>query len=145
MTYTVKGAYLAKAKLTSMCELYPTAATQVLGALQQLQSEGPVSLKAGICSNMSAKLPVGYFAGPVYSGEWLVLIFMTWEYWTGSHNYPVPAGRGDLCPISAWEMYDRRGSAGDMWAEGTEYGGLRRELLAHCITTLQEAIEHASQ
>lgn len=143
MTYTVEGAALAKVKLTSLCEARPKEASMLLDALQMLQTEGPVSQDQGICGNTQYILSERMLWDDLEDADiddWLNLIWPQWEYWTGDYCFPVPASRTNRNREDAADAY----GLFEEW-DGSEYNKLRRELLAHCITTLVEAIDHAKQ
>lgn len=59
-------------------------------------------------------------------------LFKTWEKFSGVDAYPVPSTNLNVSPIGAFKKEPR-------W-EG-EYGQLRRELLQHCIDTLEAELE----
>lgn len=64
---------------------------------------------------------------------WLVLtdLFKTWEKFSGVEAYPVPSTNLNDSPNGAFKTEPR-------WTG--EYGQLRRELLQHCIATLEQVI-----
>lgn len=144
MTYTVEGALLAKFRLTVLCATHPEKAAMLLNAFQALQTNGPVSQDQGICGNtayiLSERTP-WYFYDGADIDDWLHLIWPQWAYWTGDYCYPVPASRKNLHRGDAEDAYGLL----EEWDGSTEYGQLRNDLLAHCINTLQEAIDNAKQ
>lgn len=62
-------------------------------------------------------------------------LFRSWEFFSGSVIYPVPASkkeRGDRA--RAIDAFDIAYEAKTMWHKKTEYGALRQSLLDHLIT-----------
>lgn len=62
----------------------------------------------------------------------LTVLFKAWEKFSGIVLYPVPSISADLSPIDAYRSIHR-------WTG--EYGELRRELLQHCIDTLDAMLK----
>ena len=62
----------------------------------------------------------------------LTVLFKAWEKFSGIVLYPVPSISADLSPIDAYRSNPR-------WTG--EYGELRRELLQHCIDTLDAKLK----
>ena len=81
-------------------------------------------LDCGICAN------TGF---PGFLSCSLISYFVTWEYYTGDHYYPVPDPAGLL---SAQEKYDE--SRESLW-EGA-YGELRLDLARHMLAEVRKEV-----
>lgn len=110
----------------------------LLEALKELQQEGPLSVRDGICHNVEALL---YDAEgrDIFDGQQedpcdlLEPHFKSWDEFSGDDAYPVADTIG-IRPSSAyWSRHNY-----DKWAG--DYGAARKRLLQHCINEL-EALE----
>lgn len=79
--------------------------------------------KLGICGYIDDHSGVEY-CHPILHG-----LFKTWDKFSGVLSYPVPDKTGD--PRGAFKTLPK-------WKG--EYGDLRKELLKHCIATLEQII-----
>lgn len=84
--------------------------------------------KLGICQYIDDNSGVDYCCPVLHE------LFKTWDKFSGEFSYPVPDKAGD--PRGAFKTLPQ-------W-EG-EYGKLRKELLKHCIATLEQAIIERSK
>ena len=85
----------------------------------------------GLCSNIEDLMPEG-------GGYQLIAeLSLTWEYYTGNSDYPVPVSLGNMCTEEAKEAYNRAFIRNQQYGN-TEYGDLRRDLARHCAVKLKE-------
>ena len=99
---------------------------QMLTLLLQIQVDGPISNRRGICDQLTKRLPFGY--GVVMKS--MEEMFKTWPLYSGDTTFPVPHPEQD--PDRAYLDTD-----GNIWDRDTEYGRNRWSLLEHCISQLQ--------
>jgi len=85
----------------------------------------------GLCANIEDLMPEG--GGYQLMRE----LSLTWEYYTGHSDYPVPSSLGNMCPEEAKEAYRRAFRLNHQYGN-TEYGDLRRDLARHCAVKLKE-------
>ena len=79
----------------------------------------------GIC------LYIDDHSGVKISHSVLCDLFSSWDKFSGEYNYPVPSPTSGMTPRSAFSNLPK-------WKG--EYGKLRKELLKHCIATLEQDI-----
>lgn len=104
----------------------------LLEALIKLQTKGPSSRGAGICTSLFKILGDSSSDYNYDDSNDYLLLYDTFEKWpkfSGNIHYPVPAVTYDHPQTE----YNR---AGNMW-EGA-YGDLRKELLQFCIDELSK-------
>lgn len=85
----------------------------------------------GICDVLESGLPG--------SSDDIMRFYKSWEHWTGSTTYPVPAHAGNKTRHSAEDIFmDSRPM--HMWYVG-EYAEMRRDLLKHLIKKTKSRVK----
>lgn len=79
----------------------------------------------GICWHINNEIDINF------DHSVLCDLFSSWDKFSGEYNYPVPSPNSDMTPRSAFSNLPK-------WKG--EYGKLRKELLKHCIATLEQVI-----
>lgn len=112
------------------------------GLLMMLKVVDPETSINGICRSLELiGFRIGFPCFDYSKQKALARLFRTWKYYSGSDSFPIPRGYLRKDEDACKETFAKCKGTRAMWDENTKYGRLRRDLLKHCIETLEKAIQ----